>query len=107
MHSKTWLDLLRLVLFVYDCMISQIVQEMVLACTYKAGTAEQALNQNEIQLTVLQVQKDQQDAVVTDAKERIELMKKVCVEPILSLRSSVSELSGSLILRLKHRSSTL
>ncbi|KAF7369621.1 hypothetical protein MVEN_00292900 [Mycena venus] len=56
--------------------ISGLAQEMVLACTYTAGTSEQALAQNKIQLEVLKVQKEHEEATLKDAKETADLMKK-------------------------------
>ncbi|KAJ7211703.1 hypothetical protein GGX14DRAFT_362543 [Mycena pura] len=55
--------------------ISDLAQEMVLACTYTAGTSEQALAQNKIQLDVLKVQKEHEEAAVTEAQETTDLTK--------------------------------
>ncbi|KAJ7105003.1 hypothetical protein C8R44DRAFT_807438 [Mycena epipterygia] len=55
--------------------ISGLAQEMVLACTYTAGTAEQSLAQNKIQLEVLKVQKDHEEATLKDAQDTATLMK--------------------------------
>ncbi|KAF7340560.1 hypothetical protein MSAN_02127500 [Mycena sanguinolenta] len=53
-----------------------LAQEMVLACTYTAGTAQQALVQNNTNLEVLRVQKESQEKMVQEAKANNDLMKK-------------------------------
>ncbi|KAF7340559.1 hypothetical protein MSAN_02127400 [Mycena sanguinolenta] len=53
-----------------------LAQEMVLACTYTAGTAQQALTQNNTNLEVLRVQKESQEKMVQEAKANNDLMKK-------------------------------
>ncbi|KAJ6541351.1 hypothetical protein B0H19DRAFT_958230 [Mycena capillaripes] len=56
--------------------ITGLAQEMVLACTYTAGTAEQALAQNKVQLEVLRLQKTSEEAMVKDSQANAEMMKK-------------------------------
>ncbi|KAJ7450631.1 hypothetical protein FB451DRAFT_1527301 [Mycena latifolia] len=55
--------------------ISGLAQEMLVACTYTAGTAEQALAQNKIQLEVLKVQQEHEQTTLNDAQATADLMK--------------------------------
>ncbi|KAF8143116.1 hypothetical protein K438DRAFT_2110387 [Mycena galopus ATCC 62051] len=57
-----------------------LAQEMVLACTYTAGTAEQALMQNKIQLEVLRIQKESEEMMVKEAEASCEMGKNVETE---------------------------
>ncbi|KAF7339192.1 hypothetical protein MVEN_01996500 [Mycena venus] len=56
--------------------ITGLAQEMVLACTYTAGTTEQALAQNKVQLEVLELQKTSEEAMVKEAQANSTMMKK-------------------------------
>ncbi|KAJ7092150.1 hypothetical protein C8R44DRAFT_816528, partial [Mycena epipterygia] len=60
---------------VHELVLMTLNQEMVLACTYTAGTAEQSLAQNKIQLEVLKVQKEHEEATLKDAQDTATLMK--------------------------------
>ncbi|KAF7339191.1 hypothetical protein MVEN_01996400 [Mycena venus] len=57
------------------CNMTGLAQEMVLACTYTAGTTEQALAQNKTLSKVLQVQKESEETMLQDAKDQLKLMK--------------------------------
>ncbi|KAJ7203378.1 hypothetical protein GGX14DRAFT_570255 [Mycena pura] len=72
--------------------ISGLAQEMVLACTYTAGTAEQALAQNKIQLEVLQVQKDHEKTTLEAAKATAELMKNSYIKAEEGFQSAIRDI---------------
>ncbi|KAJ7930928.1 hypothetical protein B0H13DRAFT_2309235 [Mycena leptocephala] len=72
--------------------ISGLAQEMVLACTYTAGSAEQALAQNKIQLEVLQVQKDHEKTTLEAAKATAELMKNSYTKAEEGFQSAIRDI---------------
>ncbi|KAF8145362.1 hypothetical protein K438DRAFT_1991885 [Mycena galopus ATCC 62051] len=76
--------------------ISGLAQEMVLACTYTAGTAEQALAQNRIQLEVLKVQKDHEEASLKDAKATADLMRNSYTRAEDEFHNAVHDVPGGM-----------
>ncbi|KAF8145208.1 hypothetical protein K438DRAFT_2028860 [Mycena galopus ATCC 62051] len=56
--------------------ITGLIQEMVIACTHKIGSTEQALDSNETQLAVLKVQKTSQAKAVATIKASQQEFKK-------------------------------
>ncbi|KAF8132685.1 hypothetical protein K438DRAFT_1998460 [Mycena galopus ATCC 62051] len=71
--------------------ITGLAQEMVLACTYTAGTAEQALSQNKIQLEVLRLQKESEESMVKEAKTNSEMMKNSYLKAETEFNKAVGE----------------
>ncbi|KAF8548700.1 hypothetical protein OG21DRAFT_1516026 [Imleria badia] len=55
--------------------ISALAQEILECTTYKIGNVEQVTERNEIHLSILQQQAEQEDKMVKEAKETSELMK--------------------------------
>ncbi|CCM02016.1 uncharacterized protein FIBRA_04092 [Fibroporia radiculosa] len=55
--------------------MANLAQEMVLACTYKAGTSEQILAQNEINLKVLAIDKESTEKMLKNTKENLDIAK--------------------------------
>ncbi|KAJ7261591.1 hypothetical protein C8J57DRAFT_1634668 [Mycena rebaudengoi] len=56
--------------------LSGLAQEILLACTYTMSETEQAVQQNQIQLKVLQTQKTGQAKMLKDAQANKDFMKK-------------------------------
>lgn len=50
----------------------------MLYCVRQIGNVEQATQRNEIHLSILKQQAEQEDKMVKEAKETSELMKQVC-----------------------------
>ncbi|KAJ7359546.1 hypothetical protein DFH08DRAFT_412450 [Mycena albidolilacea] len=55
--------------------LTGLAQEMVLACTYTAGSTEKALAQNKTQLDALKMEKESEETMMKDAKDYLDLMK--------------------------------
>jgi hypothetical protein len=52
-----------------------LTQEMVIACTHKAGNTEQILNVNKVRAEVLKQQAKGQEDVLKERKETAQMMK--------------------------------
>ncbi|CCM02017.1 uncharacterized protein FIBRA_04093 [Fibroporia radiculosa] len=76
--------------------MANLAQEMVLACTYKAGTSEQVLAQNEINLQVLQVDKANSEKMLASTQDSLSTAKKSFLDAQDQFQSAINSMPSGM-----------